>query len=90
MKPKFELENINKIETENQLRHCMNMDFKSQMSNSNSKCQQPCEIKNENNYGPSLSTLILKHIKNYKLKFYLCPIAIIHQLCPINSLKVIF
>ena len=68
----------------------MNMDFKSQMSNSNSKCQQPCEIKNENNYGPSLSTLILKHIKNYKLKFYVCPIAIIHQLCPINSLKVIF
>lgn len=51
VKPKFELEIINKIETENQLRHCMNMDFKSQMSNSNSKCQQPCEIKNENHYG---------------------------------------
>ena len=87
VKPKFELEIINKIETENQLRHCMNMNFKSQMSNSNSKCQQPCEIKNENHYGSSLSTLILKQIKNYKLKFYACLIAIIHQLCSINSLK---
>ena len=50
VKPKFELEIINKIETENQLRHCMNMDLKV-------KCQ--IQIQNVNNHAKLKMKIIM-------------------------------